>query len=128
MKLSRLATPFFVALLLATIPDASAQDIESGTWSGTLVDPGGQEIPVSFEVSTVSDSLSIDMSSPAFGNMKMPLSDITLSDASLTFSFQPGPVVNCELEKMANGSFEGVCDDASGEEGMITMKPPKDEN
>lgn len=111
------------ATLLAT--PAHAQDLEHGTWMGTMTPPGGQAIPVTFEVGETGGDLSIVMKHETLPDMAF--TDERLAGDELTFWWEPGTRVDCALTRQADGSFEGVCVDdrgADGGEGPIAMSPP----
>ena len=105
---------------------ASAQELESGTWIGSVFLPDDQFIEVSYEVVSNTDSLSIDIAAPAFG--KLPFSDIEISESAITFKFRPGPLVFCALERISDGSYEGTCAPEGEEEALMIMSPPKSTN
>ena len=80
------ATPFALAPLLLTLgfAGAGAQELQAGTWTGTMVPPEGIPAPVAFEV--VNDGrLSITMT--VEGTAPRPLETILLDGDLLTFSF-----------------------------------------
>jgi hypothetical protein len=109
--------------LLAT--PAGAQDLEHGTWTGLMTPPGGQPIPVSFEIGETDGSLSIVMKHETLPDMAF--TDERIEGDELTFWWEPGTRVDCSLTRQGDGSFQGVCADdrgADGGEGPIEMRPP----
>ena len=124
-KLLRLVC--LVAVLGAgSLSVANAQKLETGTWTGTVVDPGGQSYDVTFVVQTAGDSLKIDMTGGPEG-ATFPFLDIRFDNGKLMFQWEPGSPVNCTLEPVATGGFSGPCTDDDGESGLLTMVPPKKE-
>ena len=82
-------------------------------------------MPVTFDVTVHSDSLSIVLHAGEHGDFT--LENGRHADGKITFTFKPGgPVVTCTLAKNAEGAFSGPCigDDAS--EASMTMVPPKE--
>lgn len=110
-------------LVLGTAASLRAQSLASGTWTGKGVDPGGEEFPITFEVQTAGDSISIAMIGP--DGERMALTDIRFEEGKLLFRWSPGPVINCVLSPVEEGGFSGPCTDDSGGTGIITMTPPK---
>ena len=124
----RLRTAAATLVIVATIssfssPVTQAQQLESGTWFGLMMPPGGSDIAITLEVTSTSDSLGIRLIVGQQGSFD--LNEIEYSEDKLTFTFSVGQLISCELKKKANGSFEGPCSDPSGEEGLIIMNPPK---
>ena len=120
--------PLVVALAVIVTaimaPALSAQDLQSGTWTGEIIMPDGNSVDVMYEVASTADSLGITIAAGPMGTFKT--SNIELSDKELAFDWQPGPVVFCALKKKANGSYEGACAPEGDEEGIMIMNPPKD--
>lgn len=113
----------FAVTLLGT--PVHAQEIEHGTWMGTMTPPGGQAIPVMFEVGETDGALSIVMKHETLPDMAF--ADERLEGDELTFWWEPGTRVDCALTRQGDGSFEGMCADdrgADGGEGPIEMRPP----
>lgn len=111
-----------LVLLGGSTTGLNAQGLISGTWTGKGVDPGGEEFPISFEVQTTGDSISITMLGP--DGERMPLSQVRLEEGKLLFVWSPGVVINCVLSPVEGGGFSGPCTDESGGTGVITMTPP----
>lgn len=124
----RLRTVAATLVIVATIsafssPVTQAQELESGTWTGLMIPPGGSDIEITFEVTSTPDSLGIKLVAGQQGSFD--LNEIEYSEDNLTFTFSAGQLISCELKKKANGSFEGPCSEPSGEEGLLIMNPPK---
>jgi hypothetical protein len=117
---------FISTLIAATSLESQAQELQSGTWTGVVLPPNGQEMDVTFDVTSTADSLGIQMIAGPMGSFM--LNDIELSSDQLSFTWRPGPVVYCDLKKKANGSYEGPCAPEGDEEGIIRMTPPKENN
>lgn len=111
-----------LALLAGTTAGLQAQTMTPGTWTGKGVDPGGEEFPITFEVTTAGDSLSITMLGP--DGERMELSQIRFEEGKLLFRWSPGIVIDCILSPVEGGGFSGPCTDESGGTGLITMTPP----
>ncbi len=113
------ALSFLLAPSLAT--PTIAQEMESGTWTGTLEPPDGGEMDITFEVTGGAD-LGILMS---FQGQSLVLDNIELDDDALHFTFDIGTFVACELLVQDEGGFGGECVGDDGESGFITMTPPQ---
>lgn len=103
----------------------AAQELASGTWTGSLTGPDGQSFPVEYEVVSDGDDLSITMIAPGQG--EMPFERISREDGVLSMGFEiPGVSVDCELTAADDGSLEGDCTGSDGQSGVIKMIPPSD--
>lgn len=101
---------------------ARAQDLVDGTWSGTMTQPNARgPLPLEYQITHVDDDLAIVMVSPMG---RMPFSDIEFSDGALRFSWQPGPLIECQLEPQDDGGYSGDCVDQDGGTGQLRMVPP----
>ena len=123
----RTAAGAIVLALLWAVP-AGAQELEHGTWTGSLVPPGpsAEPVPVTFEVQEADGALSIVMRNEILG--EAPFSDERLEGDQLTFWWEPGIRVDCALTRQGDGSFEGTCQDdrgTDGGQGTISMRPPE---
>lgn len=106
---------------------AAAQELAVGTWTGTMTPPGDQGVDVTYDVSmTDDDELSIVMSVAMMGE-SIEFFDIALDDDELTFWWSPGVRLDCSLARQDDGSFEGVCGDGAGGDGILLMVPPEGE-
>jgi hypothetical protein len=111
-------------LALATAAPVSAQDLTPGTWTGTMSPPGGEAIPVEFQVSGAGAALTVVMTAAMIED-GIPFKDIRVEGQSLTFWWEPGVRVDCTLTRDAAGSYAGACSDGSGSaSGGMTMVPP----
>lgn len=110
-------------LTLASVASVEAQ-LASGTWTGTMSPPGGQPIPVTFEVSGAGSELSVEMSAPMIPDA-IPFNDIRIDGPSMTFWWEPGIRVDCTLTRDAGGGYAGSCSDGGDRgAGALTMVPP----
>jgi hypothetical protein len=115
-----------LALMVGSLTSLDAQSLADGTWTGKGVDPGGDEFPLSFEVSHSGDSLQIAMVGP--DGERMPLTRIRFEEGKLLFTWEPGPRIDCTLSPVEGGGFSGPCTDEDGGTGIITMTPPQSGN
>ncbi|MGD8729423.1 MAG: hypothetical protein PVF90_06940 [Gemmatimonadota bacterium] len=107
-------------------PPAHGQDLTAGLWSGEMTPPGGDPLPVMFEVGERDGALRIVMMNEDLG--PMDLTEEALEGDELTFAWNPGVRVECTLMRQDDGSFDGICADergANGGEGRLTMIPPE---
>jgi len=105
---------------------AHAQDLQPGLWSGEMTPPGGDPLPVMFEVGERDGALRIVMMNEDLG--PMDLTDEALAGDELTFWWNPGVRVDCTLMRQEDGSLEGICADErrpAGGQGRLTMVPPE---
>ena len=113
------------AVLVAVLAYPSvtrAQDMVEGTWSGTMTQPdASRPLPLKYQVSRVDDDLVIVMLSPMG---RMPFSDIEFSDGVLRFTWQSGPLIQCQLEPQDDGGYSGDCVAEDGAKGQLRMVPP----
>lgn len=111
-------------LTLTLAPAATAQSLEEGIWTGTMIPPDGGEVEISYEVKMDGDVLMIALLPPEGADAdRFEFNDLKLEDGNLIFWWEPGPRIDCVLEPMEDG-FEGECSDPSGETGILTMMPP----
>ena len=125
MKRTASALGTLTLLALAGPAVANAQELPHGTWTGTLAPPGGEPIPVTYEVGAAEGALSVVMRSAMIAG-EMPFRDVRLDGSELTFWWEPGIRVDCALTRNAQGGFDGTCSDGIPEAGagVITMVPP----
>lgn len=119
--IKRLAVSIGVLLFCHSLLEA--QSLASGTWTGSATGPGDAPLTLTFEVSTAGDSIAILIKTPDRGDY--PVNRAKLTGETLTFTFQPGPTVDCKLLRQADGSYLGEC--AGAEDAMratMVMKPP----
>lgn len=127
MQFRSFAAAFAAAALLVLPAAASAQTAQPvmpvGLWTGTVTPPMAETTPVTFDVKSSNDTITIDIDAGDHG--KFPASDVVFSGTRLTFAFTPGPTVQCVLNKKDDGSFAGECTEGDGNAAQITMVPPK---
>lgn len=113
--------------LLALSTGLRAQTLHPGTWSGSVTDPGGEEAPVTYEVTVTGDTLHISMTvavpdgPPAFA-----FSNVHFEQGKLLFTWNANVDINCSLDPAEGGSYAGSCTDSEGKSGQMKMVPPKD--
>ena len=119
------AKPLVLAcLFLLALPAAiKAQKIDSGQWTGTVTAPSGETIDVTFDVTSTDDATKITVNAGANGSFEFQ--EVKVLKDRLTFSFSPGPTVNCTLMLGEDRSYKGDCVDPNGEKGVMRMVPPK---
>ena len=126
MKQILLAAAFAIATV-TLVPAASAQSLDEGTWTGTMETPGGDMVDLTYEVQKDGDSLMIALIPPEGAGAdqdRYAFSDIRMEDGNLVFWWQPGPRVDCVLEPIEDGGYDGECSTEGGESGYLTMMPP----
>lgn len=111
-----------IGLLLCCHSALSAQSLTGGSWTGSVTGPGGNPLAVTFEVSTAGDSIAILIKTPDRGDY--PVTNAKLAGETLTFTFQPGPTVECKLIRQADASFLGECAGEDDLRATMVMKPP----
>ena len=112
------------ALTIAAVAPLEAQGLSAGTWTGSMSNPAGASMPVTFEVGGTAEAPTVAMS---VSMVPEPISfnDIRLEGAMLIFWWEPGVRVDCQLTRTAAGGYEGPCSDGSGSgSGTLTMIPP----
>lgn len=117
---------FMLAVALAAAGSLSGQEIPTGTWTGSVTEPGGGIAEVTYSVTEQDGALEILLHPPEEANMgPIPLEDLRLEGGSLFFTWSPRTTLVCELERMDDGSFDGVCEDPEGDVGFMEMIPPE---
>lgn len=121
--MTRSAVFVAAALLLAAAAPVSlsAQTLQDGLWTGSVSPPGGEGFPVEYEVSNEGGHLSITLVSE-MGTFEFE--NVAYDGKVLTFNWYPGTPVDCELEEIEGGAFEGPCTDEDGDPGILYMEPP----
>ena len=127
--MNRTAAGLGIATLLAmwvTTP-VGAQELERGTWTGTMSPPQvSPSVPVTYEVGEIDGALTIVITGIG---QSFSFNDIALDGDELTFWWEPGTRVDCTLLRKEDGSFEGICTEGTGPgEGTLTMWPPSGED
>ena len=111
-----------IGLLMVCHSVLAAQSLTSGTWTGSVTGPGGDPLAVTFEISAAGDSIAILIKTPDRGDY--PVTNARIAGDALTFTFQPGPTVNCRLIHQGDGSYLGECADEGDVRATMVMKPP----
>ena len=123
--MKKTAAGFGVLALLAmcVATPVESQELELGTWTGTMQPPGGGSMAVGYEVGRADGALSIVMSG---AGQTMVFHDVKLEADELTFWWEPGPRIDCTLARQEGGSFEGICSEGTGADGdgTLIMVPP----
>ena len=132
---------FAIALVWVLSSALQAQELQEGTWTGTLVRApraGGnnpQPQRVSLEVKKIPDPLW--RWRPGRGEVlevvfvvpqrRAPVTDLVIGKASLSFSHQREDIqVNCRLDLQPDGAYEGDCvGDGDARTFRLTLTPPK---
>ncbi len=78
-------------LAMLVTASVSAQELEPGTWTGTMSPPGNESVSVSYEVGETDGALSIVMSATG---RSISLNEVALDGDELTFWWEPGPRVD----------------------------------
>ncbi len=142
MKRFILCLGLSVAIACSVCPTALAEQLQVGTWSGTWANRGGnnpRERPVTIEVKKTADphwrwrsgeQELLDGTFVGAGGttVRAQISDVSLDDASLSFSFRTGDLkVNCRLVLNSDGDYEGDCVGEGGFGGKhLLLSPPKE--
>ena len=109
-------------LIMVIATPVRGQQLEPGTWTGTMSPPDASGVPVNYTVAEVDGALSVMIS--VMGESSR-FSDVNLDGDELTFWWEPGPRVSCTLLRQDDGSFEGPCTDGTvGGDGKLVMRPP----
>ena len=111
-------------LSFGAVAPLQAQGLTPGTWTGTMSNPVGGSVDVTFDVAGTPEAPTIAMS---VSMLPEPISfnDIRLEGETMTFWWEPGIRVDCALTRDAVGGYAGTCSDGSGSgDGRITMVPP----
>lgn len=110
---------------LMVVPGLQAQDLVSGKWTGTVVDPDGEVFNVTYDIETANDTLTVLMNS-LMG--QFPLRNINVDGDHITFTWSTRVAkLNCDLERQEDGSYTGDCVFGNGNSAQLLMAPPKKE-
>jgi hypothetical protein len=122
--MKKLSIVLSAALPLLVLAPAHAQNLETGTWAGSVTAPG-ETLPmdVTYDVKMNGDTIGITVNAGEHGTF--PFRDVRLSDQTLTFWFSPGVRVECTLTRREDGAFAGPCRDSEGGNASMVMVPPK---
>jgi hypothetical protein len=90
-----------------------------------MTPPGGEPIPVTYEVGEVDGALAVVMRAMMVQEV-IPFHDVRVTGPELTFWWEPGIRVDCRLLRTDDGSFAGACTDGTSDRGAgsLTMVPP----
>lgn len=128
MQIRSFAAAFATAAVLMLPGVASAQNtkdaLPTGKWSGTITPPGAESAPVNYIVKTSNDTVSIIIDAGPHGSFDT--SGVVWAAGKLSFSFSPGPKIDCTLTKVEEALYVGECTEGPGRAGRITMVPPKE--
>ena len=126
MKRTVAALGIVTLLAICVTTPVGAQELERGTWTGTMVPPRGDSgVAVMFEVGETDGALSIVVTMGR-GGRSLAASEVKLNGDELTFRLEPSFRADCTLLRKEDGSFEGVCAGPDGE-GTVTMLPPSED-
>ena len=120
-----LAAMAVAALAIPAAAAAQANAFPAGKWTGTVTPPGEAVTAITFDVTVADDSIGITLNAGEHGSFVTQ--NVKVADGKLTFTFFPGPEVNCSLTKGEDSSWSGECLDPDGDSAQITMQPPKPE-
>jgi hypothetical protein len=124
--MSKIALRLLIAVGLAVgaVAPLQAQALTPGTWTGTMSNPVGGNVAVTFDVAGTAQAPTISMSVSMLPE-PIAFNDIRLEGETMTFWWEPGVRVDCALTRDAAGGYAGTCSDGSGSgEGRMTMVPP----
>ena len=114
--------PILAVFGLLMLPlSAQAQQLQTGTWTGTITPPNTESAQATYNVRMSGDTLKITIMTP-FGDLDF--SDIKVQSDRITFTFIPGTPVNCTLMLREDKSYAGDCVDSDGDTGVLVMVPP----
>ena len=110
----------------------AAQDLKSGKWAITVIQPNGNTVNITLEVKRVPDphvrwrigTPELVTYSAMRGQNLLPLRDVRLEGEKFSFLAQ-GPVNKCDLNLQKDGSYAGECVGENGQQRAITMRPPE---
>jgi hypothetical protein len=112
------------ALTFVGVAPLHAQALTPGTWTGTMSNPVGGSVDVTFAVGGTESAPTISMSVSMLPE-PIAFNDIRVDGSTMTFWWEPGVRVDCRLTRDAAGGYAGTCSDGSGSgDGRITMVPP----
>lgn len=114
------------ALVAASATHLHAQEVDADADTpsdvrvveGSITNPGSVDpMPLNFEFSGSGDGLAAAITVPAVADMRIVMNELMLTDSRFTFSFAaPGDetLIECDLERQDDDSFEGECFDDEG--------------
>jgi len=95
--------------------------LTAGVWTGTVSPPAG-DIPITVTVGT-SGGGTPSLTIAPDGHPSVPATNVTVTATTLSFSFQPGPLLACQLAKQDDGSYRGTCTGEGGSAAMVITPP-----
>ena len=122
-------TALVLALLLAACgASVQAQDLQEGTWTGTLTPMNHPEMatPLTYDVRHAGDSLAISLRATGSPD-PITARDIALTADTLSFAFnepEADVLLRCTLGRQEDRSYAGRCADAEGKWAAFTMISP----
>lgn len=119
--------PLVAAAILAVAGTANAQQqpapkLEVGEWTGTVIDPSGNAVDVTYSISYAGDTLKIRIDAGQHGSFDTW--DTKVEADKVSFKFRPGPEVLCVLNKK-EAAYSGTCTANDGSAASIDLAPPK---
>lgn len=125
--MKKLMIAIVAALPFLPADTASAQQLDVGTWTGTVTHPNGRVENVTFDVTMKNDTLGIAANVDG-GAQVVVFRDPKLDGATLTFSFPAPSPVQCTLTRRDDNAYEGPCRAPEATRGgVLLMVPPKKE-
>ena len=133
--MSRLAGVTVLLLVLVDSEPCRAQAFPLGRWTGSALAADHRDVPLTFDVTLVSDSLRIILHTMPSGAFR--LDNIRLNDDTLRFAFQPAPRsadadplapvwgAKCMMLRQPDRSYAGTCTGPNGMPGTMRMVPPR---
>jgi hypothetical protein len=107
---------------LALSSGLRAQTLAPGTWTGSVIDPGGEEAAVTYEINMTGDTLHINLVIPE--GPSFAFSNIHFDQGKLVFTWNANVDINCSLDPAEGGGYAGTCTDSEGKSGQMKMIPP----
>lgn len=121
----RFIRPLLVVACALVLPAAAhAQKLQTGRWTGRVTTPNGEITDITADVTMANDTAKMTIDAGAHGSFQ--IADVKFDGTTITFSFQPGPIVDCTLKKQEDGSFSGQCiEEGGGGAADMVLNPPK---
>lgn len=114
---------FVLGAFLAGASPLKAQPLAEGMWTGFMVSPGKQPFETRYRVAHEGDSTRITMMVNDWSR-EFPFTRVRQSHDVLSFTWDPSFPVDCRLQRMGSGVFQGACRDEQGNMGPVVMVPP----
>jgi hypothetical protein len=111
---------------LTLTPVADGQTLAEGMWTGTIEPPEGEIVDVRYEVKNAGDVMTVALLPPEGigAESRYEFSDVRFENGNLVFWWEPGHRVDCVLEPLDGGEYEGECTGGDGRAGYLSMVPP----